>query len=112
MTANQSSLKQSSQQPSFLMPVLIGAGIALLLIVLLLSSVSNPDPAWPKYWQLRPLIVVPLAGATGGFFYYLMRPMRNKTGWQKIAAFIICLIVYVFGLWIGTVLGLDGTLWD
>jgi hypothetical protein len=112
MTAQKNVFKQPVHWPSLLRPVLIGAGIALVLIIVFLSGVDQPKPEWPKFWQLKPLIVVTLAGAAGGAFYYIMGPMRYKGGWQKIVAIVVCLIVYVIGLWLGTVLGLNGTLWN
>jgi len=92
--------------------MLVGATLALILIAVFLYGVKNADPAWGKLWFLRPLIVVPLAGAMGGLFYHLMEGLRQRGGWSTIAANIISLLVYLFILWIGTVLGLDGTLWD
>lgn len=98
--------------PSALKFAAIGAGLALLLIVIFLTGVNNPDPAWGKYWMIRPLVVVPLAGATGGLFYAFMGRYRQEGGWKAIAATALGLLVYVIGLWMGSVLGLDGTLWN
>ncbi len=97
---------------SFAKPMLIGAGIALALIALFLLPINNPDPSWPKYWMVRPFIIVPLAGAAGGAFYAFLRPMRQQGGWVMVAGYVLSLIVFIIGLWLGTVLGLDGTLWD
>lgn len=33
-------------------------------------------------------------------------------GLNKIAATILSVIIFIIGLWMGIVLGLDGTLWD
>lgn len=98
--------------PSLLKRMFIGAGIALVPISLLLISVDAANPAWGPYWMIRPLIVVPMAGAAGGAFFHLMSPFRYQGGWKKITAVFICFIVFIFCLWIGTVLGLDGTLWN
>ncbi|MGV3629770.1 MAG: potassium transporter KefB [Bacteroidota bacterium] len=92
--------------------MLIGAGIALLLISFFLFMAGEPNPAWPKFWIIKPLLVVPFAGAMGGVFYYLMDPMRSQGGWKMFAANVLSFIVYVFGLWMGTVLGLNGTMWN
>lgn len=111
MTAKNASVP-SFFSPALLKTMLIGAGIALIPIIFLLASVDQPHPSWPQYWMVRPLIIVPLAGAAGGAFFHLMSPMRYQGGWKKIVAIFISLLVFVFCLWIGTVLGLDGTLWD
>ena len=92
--------------------MLQGAAIAFILISIFLLSVRHPNPAWPKLWMVKPLIIVPLAGALGGIFYYLMDHLRYQGGWIKVLAFIFSLIVYIVVLWLGTVLGLNGTLWN
>ncbi|WP_229598990.1 hypothetical protein [Runella sp. CRIBMP] len=57
---------------SLVKPTLIGAGIALTVITIFLVGVREPNPAWGKLWMLRPLIIVPLAGAMGGAFVFFM----------------------------------------
>jgi hypothetical protein len=90
----------------------IGAAIALSLITCFLLSAGTPDPAWGKFWMIRPLIIVPLAGACGGMFYHLMDTFRYQGGWKKIAANVLSIVVFIIGLWVGTVLGLNGTMWN
>ena len=92
--------------------MLQGAAIALLLITIFLFGAGEPDPGWSKLWIITPLLIVPLAGAMGGVFYYIMDYLRHQGGWKKALAIIMSLIVYIVGLWLGTVLGLDGTLWN
>lgn len=92
--------------------MLQGAGIALILILLFLLGAGEPNPDWGKLWMVKPLLVVPLAGALGGGFYYFMDNLRYQGGWKKVLAILLSLIVYVIVLWLGTVLGLDGTWWD
>lgn len=91
--------------------MLQGAGIALVLIALFLSG-AEASPAWPKLWMLRPLTIVPLAGALGGVLYYFMDHLRCQGGWKSVLAFFISITGYLVVLWLGTVLGLDGTLWN
>jgi hypothetical protein len=92
--------------------MLQGAGIALILIIVFLLSDGEPDPSWPKLWMIKPLIMVPLAGALGGVFYYNMDHLRDQGGWRKTLAILLSLIVYIIVLWLGIVLGLNGTWWD
>lgn len=92
--------------------MLQGAGIGLILILFFVLSVGEPNPEWGKLWMIRPLIVVPLAGAMGAVFYYFMDHLRSQGGWKKVLAIIVSLIVFIIALWLGVVLGLDGTLWD
>ncbi|WP_346317632.1 hypothetical protein [Chitinophaga sp. YIM B06452] len=92
--------------------MLLGAAIALALITAFLISAGEGDPAWPRFWMVRPLVIVPLAGATGGAFFYFMDHLRHHGGWRAVLGIVLGVIVYIFGLWLGTVLGLDGTYWD
>ena len=92
--------------------MLLGGGIALILITIFLLGAPAPNPAWPKLWMIRPLIIVPFAGAMGGGVYHVLDQMRAKGGWSKTLTVILGLIVYLIGLWMGTILGLDGTWWD
>lgn len=92
--------------------LLQGAGIAFVLISMFLFSSGAPDPAWGKLWMLKPLLMVPLAGALGGGFYYYMDHMRSQGGWVKTLAIVLSLVGYTIILWLGIVLGLNGTMWD
>ncbi|HYH16511.1 MAG TPA: hypothetical protein VD794_14880 [Flavisolibacter sp.] len=92
--------------------VLIGAAIGLMLISLFLFTAGDADPNWPKLWRLRPLIIVPLAGAMGGVFYYFMDYLGSHGKINRVVGIVLSLIVFIIGLWLGIVLGLDGTYWD
>lgn len=112
MTQKDNLTKQPQNEASLAIPMLIGAGIAFILISIFLFSVNNPEPAWGRFWMVRPLIMVPLAGAMGGVFYYFMNYLSSTKGFNKTVAILLSFIVYLIGLWLGSVLGLDGTLWD
>ena len=89
-----------------------GAVIALILISIFLYGAGEPDPSWPELWIIKPLVIVPIAGGMGGAFYYFMDHLRYKGGWKKALAFVLSIIGYIVAVWLGTVLGLDGTLWN
>jgi hypothetical protein len=91
--------------------MLAGAIIGLFIIGAFLLSAGEPKPEWGTYWRIKPLIMVPLAGATGGAFFYFFTK-RFPGGMAHIAAIIFSIIVFIIGLWLGTVLGLNGTYWD
>ena len=107
----ENSTMQADQKLSLAKPMLIGAAIGLALISVFVFGVDNPNPEWPKLWRIRPLIVTPIAGAMGGAFYYLMDHLTYK-GLNRTVAVILSIIVFAVGLWMGTVLGLAGTMWD
>lgn len=91
--------------------ILVGAAIALLLITAFVLPVEG-NPAWGKLWKIRPMVIVPIAGAVGGGIFYLLRHLAYQGGWKKVLVTALGALVYIIGLWLGTVLGLDGTLWD
>lgn len=99
------------QTSSPLVPVLIGGAVGAVLISLLVFGVDSPDPEWGRYWMIRPLIVTPLAGAIGGAFYFLMDQQASR-GMNRTLAMVLSLLVFLVGLWMGTVLGLAGTMWN
>lgn len=90
----------------------IGAAIAFALILSLLLSVDDPKPEWGKLWMLKPLLITPLAGAGGGAFFYYMTQIVKNNVWAKLIAVLVGLVGYVIAIWLGSVLGLNGTLWD
>lgn len=91
---------------------LAGAIPAFIVIGLFLMMPYTVDKGWSKYWMLRPLFIVPLAGAMGGLFYHFMDTCRKCNGWNRLLTISASVLVYVVGVWLGIIAGLDGTLWD
>lgn len=112
MTQRKDLTNQSVHSVSLGGRLLLGAGIALILITVFLLRVREPNPEWGKLWMVKPLIIVPIAGALGAAFYYFMDHLRNDGGWRKVLANVLSLLAYLIALWLGTVLGLNGTLWN
>ncbi len=92
--------------------MLIGAALGFMVISVFVFGVDEPNPAWGKYWMIRPLIITPLVGAMGGLFFFVMKYLSSKMRFNKTLAIIIGLLGLTVALWIGIVLGLDGTMWD
>ncbi|WP_210465118.1 potassium transporter KefB [Rufibacter roseolus] len=111
MTTQNNLTAQPNHSVSIMKPVLIGAAIALLVISFFVFGVDYPNPAWGKYWMIKPLIITPLAGATGGAFYAFMA-YQSSRGFNRTLAILLSIVVYLIGLWLGTVLGLAGTMWN
>jgi len=111
MTQTNNLTTQPTQPSALGKRMLIGGGIALLVISVFLLGVNHPNPAWGKLWMIRPLIITPLAGAMGGLFFYFMDKVLNQSGWKRVVTLILGVIGYIIALWMGTVLGLAGTLW-
>lgn len=110
MTQENNLITQTNHPVAFNKPTVLGAGFALLLISIFLFGVNDPNPEWEKTWVIRPLIIVPLAGAVGGAFYSFMDYQISR-GVKKAGAFLLRIVVYLIGLWLGFFLGLAGTLW-
>lgn len=91
--------------------MLVGAGIALILIAVFVLPVEG-KPEWGDFWKVKPMIVVTLAGAVGGACTYYILQFVSGNVWLRAIAGLLCVIVYVVGLWMGSVLGLNGTLWN
>jgi predicted outer membrane lipoprotein len=90
----------------------VGATLGFVIIASLLSTVRHPNPAWGRFWYVRPLILVPLASAFGSLFFYALGYVKSKNIFIKIGVFIACLFAFIVALWMGIILGLDGTLWN
>lgn len=98
--------------PALVTRMLIGAGIAFGVAAFFVYSTDEPKPEWGNLWMIRPMIVLPFAGAVGGAFYYFMNGIREQGGGKMILANIVSALVFIIGLWMGIVLGFDGTLWN
>lgn len=92
--------------------MLIGAGIALAIILTFVLGVDQSNPEWHKTWWVRPLVITPLAGAAGGLFFHFMYELGKEGTLKKIVFAVIGLTGYLVALWLGTVLGLAGTMWN
>lgn len=90
----------------------LGAAAGLILTLFFVLGVDHPNPDWPKLWMVKPLIIVPLAGSIGSLLYHMINPLRHQPGWKRTKANIFGLLVFLVALWMGTVLGLNGTMWD
>ena len=92
--------------------MLIGAGIGLVLITIFLLSADYVNPEWSKYWMVKPLILTPIVASFGGALYFYLDKLRASGPVMNVIATILGLVGYVFFLWMGFVLGLNGTFWN
>jgi drug/metabolite transporter (DMT)-like permease len=109
-TANNSTSRPFKGSLAYRM--IIGAMIGFMVISIFVFGVDYINPEWGKYWRIRPLIVTPLAGAMGGLCNYFIFQFHTRAGINKTEATIISALVFLVGLWMGVVAGLDGTMWD
>jgi len=92
--------------------VLLGALTGLAIISFFVFGTGQQNPAWPDNWRIRPLLVVPFAGAAAGLISYFSVTASTRLGMNKTIVWILAILFSLFVLWIGTILGLDGTMWD
>lgn len=92
-------------------PIAIGAVIGFILVCLLVFGVDNPSPLWGEYWKVRPLLLTPFIGGIAGLFYAFMDYL-SRTGFNRTLALLLGMSGFLVILWLGLILGLDGTLWN
>lgn len=102
----------SSEPLSLEKRMIIGGAIGLAVLGFFVIGAGSGLPEWGKYWMIQPLLVGPFAGAVGGACnYYIMR-FRVFVGVSRPLAFTISSVIFIFGMWMGIVLGLHGTMWN
>lgn len=89
----------------------IGAITGLVIILIFILPVKQPNPSWGELWMIRPLIITPLAGAFGSLIFYSTNLLRLQSQWKKGVLLAFSCLAFIVALWMGIVLGLAGTLW-
>ncbi|MES2650715.1 MAG: potassium transporter KefB [Bacteroidota bacterium] len=112
MTTVQNHTSQTIHSGSLTKRMIQGAIIGLVLISAFLISTGSGKPEWGNWWMIKPLLMQPFAGAVGGAVYYYFDEIRFKGGWNRIIADILSLVIFIVGMWMGSVLGLNGTYWN
>ena len=102
---------ETIDRSSLVKAMVIGGGIAMVIILFLIVGAES-RPEWPEYWRIRPLIITPLAGALGGACFYVANQFFQSYGLNRSLSLIITSLGFIIALWLGTVLGLDGTMWN
>lgn len=91
---------------------IIGWAIGFVFTALFIFSADKADASWSKLWFIKPFLLTPIATAMGGAFYYYVEQLFFFNGWKKPLAIIIGLVGFVVSLWLGMVLGFNGTYWN
>jgi uncharacterized integral membrane protein len=111
MTQESNLIRQSNS--SLPKHMLIGACIGMAMILFFILQADEPVPAeWGRLWTVKPLIVTPLAGAFSGLVFFIIGRIRQQLGWNKLVVTILSCLVFLVILWLGVVLGLNGTMWN
>jgi hypothetical protein len=92
--------------------MMIGAAIGLVMVSFFVIVAGKGRPEWGDYWRIKPLLLTPVLGAIVGLCYDVTEPLRQIKGWIGTLFFVLSLLGYAIGLWMGLILGLNGTLWN
>ena len=109
---NKNSVIEQINFKTLLISASVSAVMGLTLMALFIFTIDSPDPAWGELWEIKPLVVITFATALGGAMFYLIHLYFAFNRWNKVLALVVSLIVYIIGFWMGSILGLNGTLWD
>ena len=108
----QSNNPAQAQQLSLSKRMIIGSCVGLFVILFFLLRVNDNHPDWGQYWMIRPLLMVPFAGAMAGLCNYFLVTYHAQFRLSKTVAVIASIVISIVGLWMGIVLGLVGTMWN
>lgn len=104
--------KQATVQSKFLLvSIAAGASTGLILVALFLSGADNAKPEWGTYWVVKPLVMMPLAGMAGEAVFGLLL-QKYTHGAERLLAVLFGSLIFLTGLWLGMVLGFNGTYWN
>jgi len=92
--------------------LIFGGILGLAVISFFVFGVDNPKPEWGTFWKLKPLLVTPMAGAAAGGVFYFLNHVGSQRGWAKALTVIAGIVIGFIGLWMGVILGLNGTMWN
>lgn len=92
--------------------MLQGSIVGLALILFFFLSANKPSPAWNATWWLKPLLVVPFTGAMGGLGFHILTSLQTNSGWKQLVLYVFGFIGFLIALWMGMIVGLDGTYWN
>lgn len=109
---NKKSAKEPLGAAQLSMAALTGVLIGFAIISFFVFGVDAPNPDWGSNWRIKPLILTPLASGLGAFLAYSFFKLGSRFGVNKAVAFILACIMFLVILWLGVVLGLNGTMWD
>src|ERR1700750_2964443 len=100
----QNELQRGVQSRYLVIRALQGAGIALVLLMLFILFTNGLATGSRLLW---PLATVAVGGACGGIFFHLTGFLRSQGGWIRVAVIVLCVLVYIVGLWLSLVYGLS-----
>ncbi len=102
-------INQPRMYPRFL---LLGAGINLIINVLFITDLDTTNSAWSPFWMVKPLTLGPLITGLGAMLaFYVVKFLINQNI-SKYISYFSFVAIFIISIWLGIVLGFNGTLWD
>ena len=102
----QKEIKQLLRSRALIDNAIIGAGMAFILVLILLLGGSNNGIDF-TLWMLLPMFAGAIGGAVSGAIYFLMAPLRKQGGWQKLVAIVTSGSVYLVISYMSLILALN-----
>lgn len=111
MTHEQHFTNERRDKQSLTRAVMTG-GIVGLAIISVFVFTAETKQEWGTLWRIKPLVITPLVTALGGGAFYTTLSFFSANRWSKTLGMTIGVLAFTVALWLGVVLGLNGTLWD
>ncbi|PVH27025.1 hypothetical protein [Sphingobacterium corticibacter] len=95
----------------FKIKMMFGAALGIFVVSPFIYGNTPHNDEWGFFWFIKPLVLIPLSGAVGGALYYLSTRYLQHIlpKWLLMGMGTLLLAV---SIWIGAILGLNGTYWN
>lgn len=90
----------------------LGLILGLVIISLFVFGVNNPKQEWGTNWRMQPLILTPIVVAFGSLAFFANRIFMPQTKTAKVLLSVASIIAFIISIWLGIIIGLNGTLWN
>ena len=103
---------KNSYKRSFIKIVLLGFALGLFIASMLIHNVSFPKLSWGPNWYIKPMLVLSFVASIGSIPFYFANQYEASNHSKKILAYLGATLFLLFFIWIGIILGFDGTIWN
>ncbi len=97
---SQPGLFKAKSLKNLILPGVLGAVAPFSLLTFIILTKEDVFESW----MLIPLTLIPLGGAFGGVFFYLMGFVWFPEGTKKLIAVIFSTLIYFVALWLSAVM--------
>jgi hypothetical protein len=97
---------------SLLLRMFLGWCIGLIIILIFIFDVNEPHPDWGDQWFVKPVLLTPAVTGFGILSFYLIRIVHPTTNVGRALTYLLSSLLFLVSIWLGIVIGLNGTLWN